>query len=128
MDFSAIQNLIESLSPWIIIILAPFVFWKIPVWKTKIESRVENIELRQDKSDEKYLKLQEKIDDLYKLLLGAIGPQFLKNGSPLSLTDHGNKISEKIAAAKLAKIYAVKLIDKTENLNAYEIQESCRSR
>ena len=132
MEFATVQNLIESLSPWIIIVLVPFIFWQIPVWKTRIESKVENVELRQDKlderydkSDEKYLKLQEKIDDLYKLLLGAIGPQFLKSGSPLRLTDHGNKISERIAAARIANNCAVKIIDKTVNLNAYEIQEFC---
>lgn len=117
-DILQLQEMIEKFAPWIIIIGVPFLFWKVPVWKTKIESDIENIK-------EKIKGLESKYEKIYDILVGIAGEPLVKRTSPLTLTDFGNEISEQIGAADIAKIYAEKLSANTKNLNAYQVQEYC---
>ncbi len=49
----------------------------------------------------------------------------MKSTSPLTLTDYGIEISEKIHAKEIANRYAGKLTAEVKGLNAYQIQEYC---
>lgn len=117
-DTFSLQEVIEKIAPWIIIIVVPFLFWKIPVWKTRIEEKIENIE-------EKIEKLESRYENIFQILVGAVGQPLVKSNSPLTLTDYGITISEKINAGGVAKVYAERLFPEIKNLNAYQIQEYC---
>ncbi len=117
-DISSLQGIIEKIAPWITIIVLSFLFWKVPVWKTKIEKSIEHIKENLDKLEKKY-------DKIHDMLFGVVGDQLVKRVSPLALTDFGTEISERIGAAEIANKYANKLLPETENLNAYQVQEYC---
>ncbi len=117
-DFPSIQGIIEKIAPWITIIILSVLFWKIPVWKTKIEKSIEHIK-------ENLEKLEKKYEQIHDMLLGAVDVQLVKRSSPLTLTDFGTEISEQIGAAEIARKYAKILLPETKHLNAYQIQEYC---
>lgn len=114
----AIQNIIDNLTPWIVVVVALVLFWKIPVWKTRIEDRVESIENRLD-------KVESRLDDLYRLLTHSIDRPVVQSSSPLTLTEYGNTISEKVGADQIANHYAQQLLGSIEGLNPYQVQEFC---
>ncbi len=117
-DILSLQGMIEKIAPWITIIALSFLFWKVPVWKTKIEKNIEHIKENLDKLEKKY----EKIHDM---LFGAVGYQLVRISSPLTLTDFGTEISKQISADEIAGKYANKLLPETKDLNAYQVQEYC---
>lgn len=53
-DIPSLQGIIEKIAPWITIIGLSLLFWKIPVWKTKIEKSIEHIENNLGKLEKKY--------------------------------------------------------------------------
>ena len=114
----AIQNFIDGLTPWIVIGAGLILFWKVPVWKTRIEDQVENIGNRLD-------KVEARLDDLYKLLTHSIDRPVVQSSSPLTLTEYGNTISDRVNADQIAKHYAQQLLESVEGLNPYQIQEHC---
>ncbi len=208
-DISSLQGIIEKSAPWMIIFAIPFLFWKIPVWKTKIEVNIENIkekidglESKHDSLESKFgnfeskfgtleskfgtleskfgtleskvgnlesmfrsleskvgnlesmfrsleskvgsldskvgsldskvgslglkvKRLESKYEDIYGVLVRAVGIPLEKRNSPLALTDFGNEVSERIGAADIAKEYAEKLFPRTKGLNSYQVQEFC---
>ena len=117
-DISSFQKLIESLAPWVIIVVAPFLFWKVPAWKTKIEGKIE-------KNEENIEKLESKYEKIIDILVGVVGQPVVKRSSPLTLTDYGIAIAEKVDANSIANEYAEKLYSEIETLNAYQIQTFC---
>ena len=90
----AIQNFIDGLTPWIVIGAGLILFWKVPVWKTRIEDQVENIGNRLD-------KVETRLDDLYKLLTHSIDRPVVQSSSPLTLTEYGNTISDRVNADQM---------------------------
>ncbi len=107
----ALQNFIETLVPWGIFVTLAILLWKVPVWKTKIEGKIENLEVRLDKLETRLDKFEEKFDRMYHLLIGVIDSPLVKDKSPITLTDYGATISEKIHTADIANDYAHKSIE-----------------
>ena len=134
-----IQNIIDNLTPWIVIVVVGILFWKVPVWKTRIEGRIENIEdriksieVRLDKVEIRLDDLYKRLDDLnkrfgdlYKLIASSIDRSEIQSSSPLKLTDYGTTISEKVGADQIADHYAQQLLGSVESLNPYQVQEYC---
>lgn len=94
----AIQNFIDNLAPWIVVVGVLVLFWRIPVWKTRIEDQVESIENRLDKVESRLEKIESRLDDLYRLITHSMGRPVVQSSSPLTLTEYGNTISEKVGA------------------------------
>ena len=145
-EYFLVQNLIESLEPWLIVVIASFLLWKVPVWKTKIEGRIEVIEFRMEtiegrmeviegrmekiegrieKIEGNLEKLESKFEKIIDILVEAVGQTLAKHSSPLTLTDYGIAIAEKIDADDIASEYAEKLYSDIQSFNAYQIQEYC---
>ena len=90
-DIPSVQGIIEKIAPWITIIGLLFLFWKVPVWKTKIEKSIEQIEENLAKLEKKLDKLEEKYEKIHDMLFRAVGGQLVKRTSPLTLTDLGTE-------------------------------------
>lgn len=91
----------------------------------RLETKFDGLEARFGKLETRFDSLETRFNDFLDKLIGIIGPQLFKSSSPLTLTDLGKSISEKIGATELANDYAKKLHDEVKDLNAYEIQEYC---
>ncbi len=67
--------------------------------------------------------------DFQKDLLDKWGPSVIQSSSPVSLTEYGKEIADKVEAKRIASAYADKLKDEKDidSMNSYEIQEYCFS-
>lgn len=69
--------------------------------------------------------LKKNFSDLWNHLIAPSGKTIIQSTSPLSLTEYGEELSEKIDAEQIADIYADKLKSKVVDKNKYEIQQYC---
>lgn len=92
--------------------------WKLSTWKSGIENRLSGVE----KLVERYIK---KTDEIYTVIVGRFGRPVDQSTSPVTLTEYGTELSEKIDAQKIVDAYADALYREAENMNAYEVQEHC---
>lgn len=63
------------------------------------------------------------IKDIHSYVMKQDHRSFISSKSPLSLTDEGKKLSERMNAQEIVQQYADKI--KHEDMNAYQIQEEC---
>ncbi len=123
-----------------------FILWKVARWtkgvdesvtntaKTikRLEENVQHLTVRvdtlHDRVNELYArmdKLSDRVDKLYRLFTTFLDQQVDRATSPRSLTDYGEKLSQRIDAPSLATRYTDRLRGKVGAMNAWQIQELC---
>ena len=85
-----------------------------------------NCRLQLESLDKRLTRVEERLDQLYDKIISLVGRNAItQSTSPLTLTDFGKKLSQKVNAEKLAERYADKLFNEIEGMNEYQIQEFC---
>ena len=73
----------------------------------------------------KLSEVSEKIDLVYEIIVNKFGHDVQQASGPVSLSDYGQKLSERIAAGRIVDEYAEELNERTKGTNAYQMQEQC---
>lgn len=92
--------------------------WKMSTWKGSIENRLSGVE----NLAERYAK---KTDEIYTIIVGRFGRSVEQATSPVTLTEYGAELSDKIEARTIVDAYADALYQEAKDMNAYEVQEHC---
>ncbi len=120
MNINAIMQSLNY-SSWGWVVVAVFVIgavWKTSTWKTTVDNKLSGfaqaIEI-----------LTGKVDEVYREIVMSRGRAIEKIDSPVTLSEYGQELFEKIDAEKLVDAYADKLRGDTQGMNAYKVQEHC---
>ncbi len=118
MNTSSILQALNNPITWFFLVGLGFLFWKVPTWKAGIEYRLSGVEKSVN-------ELSRKADEIYSVLINKFGRAVDQAGSPVTLTQYGKDLFSQIDAEKIVNKYADKLLEETESMNAYQIQEYC---
>ena len=119
-NFNLLTILESSITPITWIVILGLILWKVSGWKATIDTWKTTVDAR-------FSELSGKIDNLYNIIASRFEHDVQQTSSPVTLTDYGQKLSERIAAGRIVDEYAEELNEKTKGMNAYQIQEKCFS-
>lgn len=134
---SIILEVIESPLVWILIGTA-ILIWRLSKWhsdlnhrmgdtETKIEgvqTKLGSLETLTGNLSNRLDKINDDIKEIYKLI---VGNPLEKVTSPISLTEYGKSLSERLEALKIVDLKLTQVTRSVEGMNAYQIQEYCFS-
>ncbi len=127
---SIILEIIGSPLAWVIVGGA-ILLWRVSKWHSGIEHRIEKTETRLSGLETLTTGLSNKLDrigeDIKEIFKRLPGEPLERVTSPISLTDHGKNLSQKINAPKIAEMQIDKAVHAVKGFNAYQIQEYCFS-
>ena len=101
-------------------------------WLITLDLRMKDLEpIRKNaqaiaETPEKVESLSRKVDHIYAKI-DKLPEDIFRHSSPLSLSEYGQKLSDKIDASAIASKYKRQLISvvKEQNMRPYQIQQSC---
>ena len=101
--------------------------WKISAWKQTVDSKLESLESKVEGLDIRLTRVEKRLDELFKLFTEFLfnRQEITKSTSPLTLTDYGKELSEKVNAGEIVEQFADYLFKKVKGRNEYQIQEIC---
>ena len=67
-------------------------------------------------------KINDDIKAIYKLI---VGNPLERSTSPISLTEHGKSLAERLEASKIVNLKLDQVMMAVEGMNAYQIQDYC---
>ena len=97
------------------------ILFKFAMWMQKVNSDRDIFRDFMKEIREDIKKIHEKIDKI----IGRIDNTTVSSGSPLHLTELGEKISDELQAQPWAEATAVEFADRVKDKQPYEIQEFC---
>ncbi len=111
-------NWLWVLNPIVLLVLAIVgATWKLGSWKGSVDKALGALHKAIDRLEKKFDRFEKKID--------ALPTQAFASGSPLRLTEFGEKLSREIKAKEWAAALAPALIKKCEDKVPYEVQQIC---
>ena len=91
---------------------------------SKLESKLDDLEpLRINSTG--LMRMMAQVEKIIAYLINSNHDPFLKQSSPVSLTEKGLEIANKINSEQLATKYVTRIRDEIQDMNAYQIQEHC---
>ncbi|WP_424946577.1 hypothetical protein [Candidatus Spongiihabitans sp.] len=111
---------------WVAVVIAVIgVVWKISTWTTTVDNRLSGVEKIIEGLTKNVEGLTKKVDEVYRVIVMRHGRAIEKIDSPVTLSEYGQELFEKIDAEKVVDAYADKLHGDTQGMNAYKVQEQC---
>lgn len=115
------KELLTHPGTYILVIAIGTIIWKIARWVERISSDNEKFNefMRNTAGDIQNIKTN------IAKIFGKLSPASIAEGSPLQLTELGERISQTLGAREWARDTALTLDEKIKELSPYDIQEFC---